>query len=77
MFTFATSALNPEGVRFDRFTERIFPTQVRALNPRTLPAEVTRRMPLNSRQIRLLTSAATNGRFRGGQGEVPIFFNHG
>jgi hypothetical protein len=45
--------------------EGILPTQDRALNPRTVAADVRRRNVLIRHALRLLTSAATQGRFMG------------
>ena len=42
-----------------------FPRKIRALNPRTVAADVRRRNLVIRRALRLLTSAATNERFMG------------
>ncbi len=45
--------------------ERFLRTQVRAVNPRTVAADVRRRIALQRMGIRLLTSAATSRGFVG------------
>ena len=42
---------------------RILPSKVRALNPRTVAADLRRRMSIVFHKVRLLTSAAANERF--------------